>query len=235
MRVVVAVALDDEWAPWRRRHRFTWITDAIAETTVGTTVVRVCAVGVGAVQLAGLSDLLTERDVVLACGLSGSLRSDCARGTIVVSRQVRSPGIPSAIASDPRLVAAALDCGARAVDTLLSVPGIIRTAADKRARAADADVVDMESFAVLRDATERGLRVVAIRAIGDAVDDDVPIDFSRALRRNGSIDYLALAGHVATRPVAWPAILRFTRRQRSAIRSLTTFLDRFVATLDESF
>jgi hypothetical protein len=92
----------------------------------------------------------------------------------------------------------------------------------------------MESFRILEEAQRRGIPSVAIRVIGDAVDEALPIDFDQAVRADGTVNLMNLAVQAMKAPSRWPALLLFGCRQRSAVRELAGFLDRFVSTLGAS-
>jgi nucleoside phosphorylase len=219
--IVAAFALEAELAPWRSRHRFRRLADAHGrayEATIGSAVVRACTVGVGAPRLAHLTAVLDAgADVVLACGLAGALRAGCARGAAIAPAEARSTVARQAIPSDRRLMSIAVNAGAVGVGALLEVGHVIRT--------------DMESFAVMREAARRGIPAVPIRVVGDAVEDDLPIDFGRFVCSDGTLDAVTLLRHVAVRPLSWPGLASFAWQQRRALQHLAGFLDRFVAAL----
>ena len=88
----------------------------------------------------------------------------------------------------------------------------------------------MESFRILEAAARRGIPSVAIRVIGDSADEALPLDFNRAIRADGSVNLMNLAGQAVRVPSRWPALVSFGYRQRRAVGELARFLDRFVAT-----
>jgi adenosylhomocysteine nucleosidase len=137
------------------------------------------------------------------------------------------PSIPAA----PELVAAAVGCGARRVQALLSVDSVVASAGEKAQLASFADAVDMESFTVLGEAARYGVPGAAIRVIGDAADEDLPLDFDGTSRSDGTIDVPKLLRAIAARPHTWPALVPFAFRQRRALGRLAIFLDRFIAVL----
>ncbi|PWT80889.1 MAG: hypothetical protein C5B57_11545 [Blastocatellia bacterium] len=232
MTILVLFGLDAEWARWQRHHAFRRLNGAnraVFETEIRGSVVRAAVVGMGAV---GMRDFLNlwrgGVDLVVVSGLAGSLRAEHDRYTVIVAREVRSPNRQAGIASAHAAVAAAVRRGARQVNTLLTVERVVGSAAEKARLAADGDAVDMESFPVLSEAVRHGAEGVAIRVIGDAADETLPIDFSSAVRTGGTIDTARVLRGIAARPHKWPAFVLFAFRQWRALRQLARFLDGFI-------
>ena len=71
--------------------------------------------------------------------------------------------------------------------TLLSSAEIIASSAEKATLSSAADAVDMESFTVIAAAQKLGIPALAVRAISDTSDQEMPVDFSRSLDENGQI------------------------------------------------
>ena len=72
---------------------------------------------------------------------------------------------------------------------------------------------------------------IAIRVVGDTSDEDLPLDFSRAIGPEGAIDAAALAVDAVRRPWRWPSLVRFGIGQRRALARLADVLDRFTRAL----
>jgi nucleoside phosphorylase len=226
-------ALDTESAPWRARHPFRRVTDSgqvVYDAQIGPSRVRVAASGIRAPRIRELaSTILAGRpDGVVAVGLGGALAAQHAVGDIIVARTTRSGPSGPSIASADGLLALATRCGAIAIDSLLTVDHVITLGREKRDLARHGSAVDMESFAVLSEAAERGIPAVAIRVIGDAADEDIPLDFTRAIRPDGTLGIGRILREAAGRPDRWMSLFSFGLRQRRALRALAGFLDRFV-------
>jgi nucleoside phosphorylase len=230
--ILVLFGLHAEWAPWRRHHAFRRLNaenPAVYETEIQGSLVRAGVVGMGAARMPDLPNLWRAGvDLVVVSGLAGSLRAEHDRLKVIVANEVRSPKRQTAIAGAQVAVAAAVRRGARQVSTLLTVERVVGSAADKALLAAEGDAVDMESFVVLSEAVRHGVEGVAIRVIGDAADEDLPIDFSGALRPGGTIDPARMLLNIASRPHKWPAFVLFALRQWRALRQLARFLDEFI-------
>jgi hypothetical protein len=234
--ILVVFGLDAEWAAWRTHHPFRrtqGLSGSVFETHIGRSLVRTGVVGMGAPRVHDLAEVLRagDVDVVIASGLAGSLRVECARGALIVPTEVRSQRQEASIPAASELVNAAVGCGALQVRTLLSADRVIGSAAEKRQLAACGDAVDMETFAVLSEARRHGVPAAAIRAVGDTADEDLPIDFNRTVRVDGSLDVATLLAEISAHPAKWPALVLFGFRQRRALRRLAHFLDRFIANL----
>jgi nucleoside phosphorylase len=236
--IAVLFALHAEGAPWRSRRAFRRVVPGpppVYETTVGQSRVRVALSGVGALHVSHIVDLLgaggVAVDVIVAAGLAGGLRPPHVCGEVVVPRRAQSAASGSFVASDPRLVAAASLCGATVIEVLLCADHVVGDGAEKRRLAEQADAVDMESFWILEEAARRGIPSIAVRVIGDPVDETLPLDFNRAIRADGTVNVLNLTGQAVAAPWRWRAIVSFALRQRRAVRELAAFLDRFAAAL----
>ena len=234
--VAVVFALDAEWKPWRSRHDFHPVVadgTAVFESMVGRSRARVAVSGIGAPRARQLVDALcADRiDALLAVGLAGGLREPYRFRDVIVARRTRTEAPGSSIAGDGRLVEVASRCGASVVETLLCADHIAVSREEKRRLAAKGEAVDMESFRILAESERRGVPSAAIRIIGDAADETLPLDFDRAVRADGTINLMNLAGQAVRMPSRWPAILSFGYRQQRAIRDLAGFLDRFVGAL----
>jgi hypothetical protein len=117
------------------------------------------------------------------------------------------------------------------VDRFLTSEHLIADAAQKVALAAEADVVEMESFVILAEAARHGVRAAAIRAVSDTASCSLPYDFDQARDARGQIKMSALLSQVLSQPQRLPALLRFARDCRFAARELADFLDQYLRLL----
>ena len=237
MTIAVIFALEAECAPWRSRHDFHAVSNngsTVYEGLVGPVRTRMALCGVGARRARELLDVLCAGnvDALLAVGLAGALRDPYACADVIVARRAQSVASGSSVASDARLVEAASRCGAAVVEALLCADHIAGRVDEKRRLAAHGEAVDMESFRILEEARRRGIPSVAIRAIGDPAGEALPLDFDRALRADGTVSLMNLAGQAMRVPSRWPALIAFGFRQRRAVRALAGFLDRFIPSLE---
>jgi hypothetical protein len=135
--------------------------------------------------------------------------------------------------SDGDFVIAAKVCGAAVVETFLTSEAIIATAWEKESLAATAEVVEMESTYILAAAREQRVRAVAVRAISDPADEDLPMDFQKFADERGHVRVGGLLKELALHPYKLPWLIRFGRHSRAAAVSLADFLDRYVPAVAE--
>jgi adenosylhomocysteine nucleosidase len=240
MKVVVTFAVNAEFAPWQGMRAFRCVrSDAPAwyEFSAGDLYVRVVLTGMGEnlAREAAKAALADGADVCISSGLAGGLRASKRTGDILVAQVVVKDREPVAVASDPELVALATECGARQVSRFVTTREVVTRAADKRRLGQRADAVEMESLAVLVEAAVRGVPAVAIRAVADTVDCDLPFDFSAARDAAGQIRVSKVLGAVALRPQRIPALLRLAGDCRRASRGLAQFLDAYTGCLAERY
>jgi adenosylhomocysteine nucleosidase len=175
---------------------------------------------------------LTYRpDICISTGLAGSLRSGYRPGDIMAARLVSEVGEPVAVASHRELLSTAVDCGARQIERLATSKTLVRRAEHKRELGSQAEAVDMESYTILAEAARCGVPAVAIRAISDSVDFDVPYDFEKARDARGQIRVMGVLSQVLRRPAGLPDLLKLAHDSRFASRRLADFLDAFAGTM----
>lgn len=161
---------------------------------------------------------LDERapSVWIAAGFGGGLSPQLRLGEIVVARNF----------SDPVLLEAIAGLGAHA-GTLITAKEVIETVEQKRdlGRHTGAIVVDMETAAIHRLCAARGIPMLAVRAISDTADQDLPVPaavwFDGARQRPRP---LALVLHLILHPGRIAPFFRFVRGIGRAREQLTGFL-----------
>jgi adenosylhomocysteine nucleosidase len=92
----------------------------------------------------------------------------------------------------------------------------------------------MESGYILAAAEQAHVPCVAVRAISDAADEDLPVDFARILDSHGHLKMGGLLKEVGLSPYRIPLLIQFGRQSRAAGKSLADFLDRYVSALSEN-
>ena len=234
MRVLVTFAVKAEFAPWRKVRPFVKRTRGSAEyfaARIGDADVNVVLTGVGG-KSAWLETTKIvwdgDVDICISSGLAGALRSEYRLGDILAAKEVQAIRWKRIVASDEKLVQLAQEQGARAVDSFYSTDRVISSASEKRELGKVADAVEMESGEVLYEASVFGAKVVAIRGISDAADEDLPLDFNRVMTSTGEVSIPKVLGEVARHPMSAPALVRFGRQSRMAAEKLGAFLDRYL-------
>ena len=261
MFVLVTFAVDAEFAPWRELRKFRKVKvnekhysggADVYETQIGDSCVWVALTGMGikffdfetasCLRNAGL-------DAVISSGLSGALKTPYRIGQIVVPKRVGTLRDANGLATAAPLADLAERHGATVVDTLLTSDRIIDSHEEKTRLAQFGDAVDMESFHVLREflqptvpdhpmsgsvtneSLSDGVPVVVIRAISDAANEDLPLDFSKVVTNTGQLKTGPLIKELVSRPARVPHLIQFAKQSREAAKNLVHFLDVFLRAL----
>jgi adenosylhomocysteine nucleosidase len=238
MKVLITFALANEFAPWRKLRHFQRVSvnqwDHTYTATIAECDVRVALTGVGqfAVQRSLAHVFNGCPDFCIAAGLSGSLKPANAPGDVLVARAVADIAGSRTVQSDAALVARAGAVSAKVVDRFLVSDHVVSTAREKAALAASGDAVDMESFYVLAAAWQRGVRAVAIRAISDASDSNLPLDFDRIFSERGDVSVPKVLGQIVRSPGRLPGLLKLANESERAAYSLARFLDAYIQQIE---
>lgn len=234
MRILVTFALPEEFASWRKDGGFSpAANDGGGETFCrreSDTELMVLLTGAGSANAAPLVRAALDArpfDLVISSGLAGGLRPEHRPGALLAARLVRRLENGSELPAAGEWFDLALRMGARPA-VFVSSAGLAASAAEKRALGAGADAVDMESFALLAEAASRRTPGIAIRAVSDPVEFDLPLDFNRVIDPRGRVRAGPLAAALAARPAAIPGLWRLARDSRRAAAVLAHFLERYV-------
>ena len=163
--------------------------------------------------------------------MAGALKPAYRAGDLLAAQVVRSEDGGQAACSSERLLSLAVECGANAVPSFISVEAIARTAEDKLRLGELADAVDMESLAILRETERWGIPAIAVRSVADTAQRDLPCDFSRMVDERGQMRMWRVAIEPFRAPQRLPALIQFAIASRRAAWSLARFLDRYVDAL----
>jgi len=240
MKILVTFALENEFAPWRKLRSFERVSidewDKTYGTRIGDADVRVFLTGAGrfATQRAMVIALDEKPDVCIASGLAGGLRTELALGAILVPRTVSDAREAELSHCSPDLVQLARSLGAVVVERFLTVEQVVAKSENKRRLGELGDAVDMETLWIISAAIAQGIRSVAVRAISDLVDSDLPLDFAEVFDRAGEVSVGRVVGQVARRPQRLPALLRLAHQSQRAASALATFLDTYVQQIPAS-
>jgi adenosylhomocysteine nucleosidase len=237
MKILVTFAVRAEFAPWQRRRNFLRLPGEwpVFEAMLGGARIRAILTGMGqehALEAAKRS-LVYRPDICISTGLAGSLRSGYSTGDIVAARLVSEVGEPVAVASHRELLSTAVDCGARQIERLASSRTLVARSEEKRRLGSQAEAVEMESYTILAEAARWGVPAVAIRAVSDTVDFNVPYDFGETLDAQGQVRTLGVVSQILRRPTGLPNLLKLARDSRFASRRLAGFLDAYAGTMAE--
>lgn len=205
----------------------------VYESEFGGARVKVILTGMGQSHaLEAIRQVLPSRpDICVSTGLAGALRGGYSPGDILAARLVSEVGEPVAVASHGELLSTALDCGARQVERFATSRTLVASAEQKRQLANQAEAVEMESYTILAEAARYGVPALAVRAISDTAEFDMPYDFESARDARGHIRVGRVVAQVMRRPFGLPGLLTLARDCRVASRQLANFLDAFTGTL----
>jgi nucleoside phosphorylase len=164
------------------------------------------------------------------------LHSDYELGEIVVAKILKSARIHKDLErdwleTDKLLLEIAVSLGAKSANAFYTAATVVTTAEEKGRLAAVADVVEMESFDVVKGSCSWGARCIAIRAISDRAGEDLPINFNKAISSEHQISLPRVLAQVAKNPVSLGSLIRFGERSRRAAESLAHFLEAYLKSI----
>lgn len=113
----------------------------------------------------------------------------------------------------------------------LSVDRVVWRATDKQAyaRTTGAVALDMESGAIARECRRAGVSFLALRAVSDLLDEDLPMDFNLYLGSGGWAKGVAA---MLTAPSCVRGVFRLRRQSRLAAERLTGCVRTYVEAVD---
>jgi adenosylhomocysteine nucleosidase len=239
MRILVTFAVEAEFAPWRSRHPFVpyEFDDAgkrrefdLYRANIGSNEVTVLLTRMGGQHASNAMRTISleTTDLCIATGLAGALDPSLKPGNIVAGRRCETLSGALKTSSDSDLLNLAVSANAGVVDAFLTSETVLITAAEKQSLSSSGSVVEMESAHILAAASERRVPVVAVRAISDAADEDLPVDFRQIVDSRGHVRLAPLLKELALHPHRLPLLVQFGRQSRAAALSLADFLDKFI-------
>jgi adenosylhomocysteine nucleosidase len=242
MRILATFAVKAEFSQWCSRHPFVpyefenWEKRRdfdLFKANFGSNEVTVLLTGMGRenAEEAMRTLPIEMHDVCISAGLAGALESSLKPGDVVVASTSKTLDRKLRVESDVVLVDFAVACGARAVNISLTSEKIVATAGEKQELSAHGSIVDLETSYVLTAAENHHVPAVAIRAISDAAEEDLPVDFGRILDSRGHLKYGGLLKEVGLHPYRLAPLVKFAGQSRAATGALADFLDRFVSAI----
>ena len=235
-KVLVAFALKEEFAPWRRRHHFRPISISplpVFVASLGATEVYVALTGAGAPDAYHFEDLMRQfiPDMAIVTGVAAGLKPEWRSGDLLVARSVSGPDGKDGTPCAESLIHLAVECGAKTAPTLITLPRIARTVEEKVRLASWGDAADMESLPLIRQWSARGIPSLALRVILDPVEMPVTCDFEAAMDAHGQVRIAKILAQLACHPQLLPDFLHLAGQSRRALKILAGFLDRFFGKL----
>lgn len=246
MRVLVTFAVKAEFAPWSSRHAFVpyefenWERRRefdLFKANIGPNEVTVLLTGMGKENaIRSVSSIpLNQHDVCISSGLAGSLDPALKPGEIVAALAADTLQQDSNVTSDGALLELAASAEATTVHSSLTSEKIIATALEKESLRQKGNIVEMESAHILAAAQQSGVPAIVLRAISDAADEDLPVDFARLLDSRGHVRFQGLLTEVGLHPYRIAPLIQFGRQSRAAAKSLADFLDRYIPAVSQRY
>jgi adenosylhomocysteine nucleosidase len=246
MRMLITFALKPEFSPWSSRHPFVpyefenWERRRefdLFKANIGPDEVTVLLTGMGKENATrAMSSLPIElHDVCISAGLAGSLESSFKPGDVVAARTAETLDENCRVACDPNLFELALATGAKPVQVTLTSAKIASTVQEKEDLSRQGSIVEMESTFILAAARQCNVPAIVVRAISDAADEDLPVNFQRVLDSHGHLRMGGLLKEVGLSPYRIPLLIQFGRQSRAAAKSLADFLDPYISTISRNW
>ena len=156
--------------------------------------------------------------LVLTCGFAGGLNPELKNGDVVF------------MTGYPRLEERLADADAMPA-SFFTAPRIATTVAEKKQlrTKTGADVVEMESEAIMAVCRESQIPCAMVRVISDAAHEDLPLDFNRLVRPNMSLHYGKLFLAIAKSPGKIGALMELQKKTNFAAVQLAEFLENFIS------
>lgn len=231
MKILVTFAVEAEFSPWRRLRRFSQsdlgdVRGYSAQMKEGELVVLLTGVG-GRRAWAEATKVIWDGnvDVCISSGLAGALRGEHRPGDVLAAREVHATNRKKVIPSHSGLLGLARACGAKVVDAFYSVDRVVLRSSEKCELGAKADAVEMESGDIMLEAVAFGAKVIAIRGISDAVEEDLPLDFNRVTSESGEVKVTKVLAQAAAHPGSIPKLIRFGWQSKRAAEKLAIVLE----------
>jgi adenosylhomocysteine nucleosidase len=204
---LVCFALNEEFAPFRK------LAGQIPDIAVLIT-------GVGRANAeASVRRFLAKNlpKLVLTCGFAGGLNPALKNGDVVF--------MTGYSALEERLANAD---AVRA--SFFTSPRIATTVAEKKQlwEKTGADVVEMESGAILAVCRESRIPCAMVRAISDTASEDLPLDFNRLSKPDMSLDYGKLALAITKAPWKIFALVQLHKKTSFAAKQLADVLAKVI-------
>jgi adenosylhomocysteine nucleosidase len=249
VRILITFAIENEFAPWRDKRGFRPVSpdptqiaapEAYAAEIAGAQI-TVVLTGAGPRPAAAAISLALQpgpdtMDFCISSGLAGALKPGYRIGQVLTAREIRCGDIEQAdpgalMQSSEALYSFAGECGATPVTRFHTAGRVIGKAIEKKHLGETADAVEMESFVILSEASRRGVPAIAVRAISDLADEDLPFDMTGVFTEEGRISMPLVLAQVAKHPQSISAVMKLGQSAKTAATELAAFLDRYVEKL----
>lgn len=223
-KIVIIAALEREIKPLVKQWHSAQSSDCASHLIFENEYAAVVCGGIGADAARRAAEAAIARyspKMLISAGVAGALTSELRIGDTIFPATVIDACDSSRIETAIKNAPIATTPLAR---TLLVSCSAIASAEQKQkfGKAYGAHAVDMEAASVARVADKHGIAFIAIKAISDEVDFEMPglADFIR----DGEMRTRAFAWHVAFRPWLWLKVVRLARNTKLASENLCAWL-----------
>jgi adenosylhomocysteine nucleosidase len=184
-------------------------------------------------------DAETPRAVV-GIGFAGALSASLGVCDLIVARECRMSGSEAVPATQVLLEAAMRsEAAGKTVcfGVTVTVNEVVCRAEEKRrlARTLGPDeiaCVDMESSAIARVCSERGIPFLIARSVTDLFAEDLPVDFNRCRRADGRTSNWKVLASALGRPSSLKSLWELRQRSILCSEKLAGFVRGFVSEID---
>lgn len=166
--------------------------------------------------------------IVIAAGFAGGLAPEVARGAVVSPRRAVRPG------AEPLDLVVVVAEAERSATTIVSVDRVVCSVDEKRrlARDAAAEVVDLETWGIAREALASGLPCGCLKVVSDAARDELPAEVARLTEAPSPWRQVGAALRtIGRRPTAAADLWKLWERAVIDSRSLADALERAISAL----
>lgn len=183
--------------------------------------VSVLVTGMGAANVRRLLPTVLDRerpDAVFTCGFAGALDPALPIGSVL--GETNDVQLTSLLEEADVLL--------RRFHCADHVAGTTAEKGDLRSKTL-CDAVEMESGIIHDLCRQRALPCATVRAISDAANGDLPLDFNLLVDEQQRLSSMRLAGAILRRPRSIPGLIRLGRHSSLAARNLAHSLARITA------
>lgn len=154
--------------------------------------------------------------LVLTCGFAGALDPRLKIGDVVFEADPESRIGPAV--QEAGAVPAKFHCANRVATTIAEKTALRQNTC--------ADVVEMESQFIREICRQKKIPSATIRAVSDAANDDLPLDFNRLMTADDTLSFPRLALALMKSPGKIPQLMRLQKNTRLAARKLAAVLEK---------
>lgn len=174
---------------------------------------------------------------VVGIGFAGALSESPGLGDLIIARECRTAESEPVLTTQELLEAARrihVNAAAVTFGVTITVDEIVCQAEGKRSLAStlgpdEVGCVDMESSAVARICSQRGVPFLVARAITDLLSEDLPLDFNRIRGADGKVSNWKVIGAALGRPSSIRGLRELRRRSAVCSENLAAFVRRLAA------